>query len=139
MSAESRPYPIVQELIDSFAGWLKHRRELKELRELDRFNFDRIASDLRVTPLELEELVRHGPHAADELPKMLEQLGIDEERLGRVNPLLLRDLERVCAMCPDKAKCHRDLAAGTAAEHYHEYCLNASTLETLDHPAPTAH
>ncbi|HEX8936812.1 MAG TPA: hypothetical protein VF776_00960 [Sphingomicrobium sp.] len=139
MSTESKSYPIVGELIDSFAGWLKYRRELKELRELDRFNFDRIANDLRVTPLELEELVRHGPHASDELPKMLAQLGIDEARLERTNPLLVRDLERVCAMCPDKTKCHRELAAGTAAEHYHEFCLNASTLETLDHPAPTTH
>ncbi len=139
MSTEAKSYPIVQELIDSFAGWLKHRRELKELREMDRFNIDRIANDLRVTPLELEELVRHGPHASDELPKMLAQLGIDEARLERTNPLLVRDLERVCAMCPDKAKCHRELASGTAAEHYHEFCLNASTLETLDHPAPTTH
>ncbi|MDE2378020.1 DUF6455 family protein [Bradyrhizobium sp.] len=139
MSTENRPYPIVQELIDSFAGWLKHRRELREMREMDRFNFDRIANDLRVTPLELEELVRHGPHAADELSRMLEQLGIDEERLAHVSPLLLRDLERVCAMCPDKAKCHRELTEGTAAEHYHEFCLNASTLETLDYASITKH
>lgn len=139
MSTETRPYPVVQDLIDSFAGWLKHRRELKEMRELDRYNFDRIASDLRVSPGELEQLVRNGPHAADELPKMLEQLGIDEERLGRTQPLLLRDLERVCALCPDKARCHRDLAAGSAAEHFHEYCLNADTLETLEHTAATSH
>ncbi|MBR0717172.1 helix-turn-helix transcriptional regulator [Bradyrhizobium liaoningense] len=139
MSTETRPYPVVQDLIDSFAGWLKHRRELKEMREMDRFNFDRIASDLRVSPSELEQLVRHGPHAADELPKMLEQLGIDQERLGRTQPLLLRDLERVCALCPDKVKCHRDLAEHSAAEHYQEYCLNAPTLETLDHTAATTH
>ena len=49
MSTENKSYPIVQDLIDSFAGWLKHRRELREMREMDRFNFDRIASDLRVT------------------------------------------------------------------------------------------
>lgn len=137
MSTETRPYPVVQDLIDSFAGWLKHRRELKEMRELDRYNFDRIASDLRVSPSELEQLVRHGPHAADELPKMLEALGIDEERLSRTQPLLLRDLERVCALCPDKARCHRELAEGAAAEHYQEFCLNAATLETLDHTTTT--
>ncbi|TPQ32629.1 hypothetical protein C2U70_21260 [Bradyrhizobium guangdongense] len=139
MSTETRPYPVVQDMIDAFAGWLKHRRELKEMRELDRYNFDRIASDLRVSPGELEQLVRNGPHAADELPKMLEALGIDEERLSRTQPLLLRDLERVCALCPDKARCHRDLAAGEAAEHFHEYCLNADTLETLEHTAATSH
>jgi uncharacterized protein YjiS (DUF1127 family) len=132
MSTASKPYPIVQDLIDSFAGWLKHRREMSELRQLDHDNFARIASDLRISPDDLEELVRHGKHAADELPKMLEQLGISAEQLGRTQPLLLRDMERVCAMCDHKGECDRDLAHGTAAQNYHAYCGNASTLESLD-------
>jgi len=132
MNTASRPYPIVQDLIESFAGWLKHRRELNELRQLDRFDFVRIANDLRIAPDDLEDLVRHGRHAADELPKMLEQLGISEERLGQVQPLLLRDMERVCSLCQHKARCDRDLADGTAAENYHGYCGNAATMESLD-------
>ncbi|MGY4628631.1 DUF6455 family protein [Bradyrhizobium sp. USDA 4486] len=132
MSTASRPYPIVQDLIESFAAWLKHRREMNEMRRLDRADFDRIASDLRIAPDDLEELVRHGKHAADELPRMLEQLGIDAERLGQAQPLLLRDMERVCSLCNQKGQCDRDLASGTAAETYHGYCGNASTLESLD-------
>jgi uncharacterized protein YjiS (DUF1127 family) len=132
MSTASRPYPIVQDLIESFANWLKHRRELNEIRQLDRSDFNRIANDLRIAPDDLEELVRHGRHAADELPKMLEQLGISTEGLGRAQPLLLRDMERVCSLCHHKAQCDRDLADGTAAENYHGYCGNASTLESLD-------
>ena len=132
MPLHNTPYPAVQTLIDTFGEWLKHRRELNEMRQLDRTDFDRIANDLRVSPDDLEELVRHGQHAADELPKMLQELGIDEERLGRTNPLLLRDMERVCALCRDKARCHRDLAEGRAGEHYHDYCPNAATLESLD-------
>ena len=132
MSTASRPYPIVQDLIESFASWLKHRREMAEMRQLDRSEFDRIANDLRIAPDDLEELVRHGKHAADELPKMLEQLGISAEALGRAQPLLLRDMERVCALCSHKGQCDRDLADGTAAENYHGYCGNAATLESLD-------
>ena len=132
MSTASRPYPIVQDLIEAFAGWLKHRRELNEIRQLDRADFDRIANDLRIAPDDLEELVRHGKHSADELPQMLEQLGISVERLGQVQPLLLRDMERVCSLCQHKAQCDRDLADGTAAENYHGYCGNAATLESLD-------
>ncbi|MCG2629944.1 DUF6455 family protein [Bradyrhizobium sp. WYCCWR 13023] len=132
MSTASRPYPIVQDLIESFASWLKHRREMAEMRQLDRSEFDRIANDLRIAPDDLEELVRHGKHAADELPKMLEQLGIDAEALGRAQPLLLRDMERVCSLCGHKGQCDRDLADGTAAENYHGYCGNAATLESLD-------
>ncbi|WP_298873031.1 DUF6455 family protein [uncultured Bradyrhizobium sp.] len=132
MSTASRPYPIVQDLIESFASWLKHRREMTEMRQLDRAEFDRIANDLRIAPDDLEELVRNGKHAADELPKMLEQLGIDAEGLGRAQPLLLRDMERVCSLCGHKGQCDRDLADGTAAENYHGYCGNAATLESLD-------
>ena len=139
MSTASRPYPIVQDLIESFASWLKHRREMAEMRQLDRSEFDRIANDLRIGPDDLEELVRHGKHAADELPKMLEQLGIDAEGLGRAQPLLLRDMERVCSLCHHKGQCDRDLADGTAAENYHGYCGNAATLESLDRAELASH
>lgn len=135
MSAQSKPYRSVQLLISTFADWLKHRRELNELRQMDRTDFDRIADDLRVSPGDLDELVRHGPHAADELPVMLEALGIDEHKLAQTEPMLLRDMERVCAMCRHKAQCDRDLTAGTAAEHYESYCLNAPTIDRLDRTA----
>jgi hypothetical protein len=136
MTAESKPYPRVEFLINSFADWLKHRRELHEMRQMDRSEFDRIAGDLRVTPDDLEELVRQGPHAADELPKMLKALGINEASLARAQPLVLRDMERVCAMCNHKRECDRDLAAGTAAQHYEEYCLNAPTIDRLGQTEP---
>ena len=75
--------------------------------------------------------MRQGPHAADELPKLLKALGIDEEDLARVEPMVLHDMERVCALCAHKRECDRDLAAGTSAEHYKGYCLNAPTIEQL--------
>ena len=122
----------VQKLIDTFADWLKHRRELNELYEMNRSDLDRIASDLRVSSTDLDELVRHGPHAADELPKLLKALRIDEAALARAQPLVLRDMERVCSLCLHKPRCEEDLVAGTSPEHYQEYCLNAPTIETLD-------
>jgi transcriptional regulator with XRE-family HTH domain len=131
MTAHYKPYPRLEELMTTFSDWLKHRRELSEMRQLDRTDFERIAGDLRVSPDELDELVRNGPHAADELPKLLQALGIDEAALANTQPLVLRDMERVCAMCRDKARCDRDLAAGTSAEHYKGYCLNAPTIDRL--------
>ena len=128
MPAHSKPYPRVEYLINTFAAWLEHRRELSELRQMDRANLDRIASDLRISTNDLEEVVRQGPHAADELPKLLKALGIDEADLASSNALLLRDMERVCALCRHKRECDHDLAAGTSAAHYEDYCLNASTI-----------
>ena len=134
MSAQSKSYPVVEFLIDRFGEWLNHRRELSEIRQMDRSDFDRIAGELRVSRDDLERLVRRGPHAVDELPKMLAALGIDQADLARTEPLLLRDMERVCALCRHKRQCNRDLAAGTSAEHYEEYCLNASTIDGLGQP-----
>ncbi|QWG18635.1 hypothetical protein KMZ68_01670 [Bradyrhizobium sediminis] len=134
MTVQEHPFPRVELLMNTFADWLRHRRELSEIRQMDTADFDRIASDLRVSPGVLDTLVRQGPHAADELPKMLKVLGIDEADLARTQPLVLRDMERVCALCANKRECDRDLAAGTAAEHYEGYCLNAPTIDSLERP-----
>lgn len=131
MTALDRPHTVVEQLTHTFGDWLKHRQELNEMRQLDTAEFDRIASDLRVSPADLNELVRQGPHAADELPKLLEALGIDQNDLARIEPMVLHDMERVCALCAHKRECDRDLAAGTSAEHYKGYCLNAPTIEQL--------
>jgi hypothetical protein len=131
MSSQDHPYPRVEFLIDTFADWLKHRQELSEVRQMDRSDFERIASDLRVSPGELDKLVDRGPHAADELPKLLKALGIDQADLARTEPMVLRDMERVCALCHHKRECDRDLAAGTSAGHYEGYCLNAPTIDAL--------
>ena len=128
-------YPTVEYLIDKFGDWLHHRRELSEIRQMDRADFNRIAGDLRVSPADLDQLVHQGPHAADELPKLLKALGIDRTRLAQTEPLLLRDMERVCSLCSQKRQCDRDLAAGTSAEHYNGYCLNASSIDGLGQPA----
>ena len=131
MTAHNKPYPVVDMLISTFADWLKHRRELDELHQLNGPEFERIAGELRVTTGELDELVRQGPHAADELPKLLQALGIDAQALARGQPLVLRDMERVCALCDHKGRCDGDLARGTSAEHYQAYCNNASTIDGL--------
>jgi len=89
MTTPSTPHPRVQFLIDMFAQWLRHRRELSEIRQMDREDFERIAVDLQISPGDLDELVRHGAHAADELPDMLKALGIDEAALSRSEPLVL--------------------------------------------------
>ncbi len=131
MTAVDKPHSVVDRLTQTFCDWLRHRRELSELRQLNSPEFDRIASDLQISPADLNELVRHGPHAADELPILLKAVGIDRDDLARIEPMVLHDMERVCALCHHKRECDRDLAAGTSAEHYQDYCLNASTIAEL--------
>jgi hypothetical protein len=91
---------------------------------------ERIANDLQLSPADLEELVRRAP-TADELPRLLEALGISARDLACVEPIVVHNLERVCALCKSKRECDRDLASGASAEHYQEYCLNASRIAQL--------
>jgi hypothetical protein len=132
MTPSIKSYPLVDKVTDIFGDWLKHRRELREMRELDAGEFARIAHELCLTPGDLDTFVRQGPHATSELPKLLKALGIDEKALARSQPLVLRDMERVCASCVRKAQCDQDLDAGTSDQYYEKYCLNASTIESLD-------
>lgn len=133
MTSQIKSYPMVEKAIDIFGDWLKHRQELREIRELGSGEFARIAQELCVTPADLDTLVRQGPHAADELPRLLKALGIDQMALSRTQPLMLRDMARVCASCTQKARCDHDLDAGNSAQHYEEYCANAPTINALGH------
>jgi hypothetical protein len=135
MTFEIKQYPIVDKLFDVFGNWLKHRQDIRELRELDAGDFARIASELRVAPDDLDTFVRQGPRSADELPELLKALGINEKDLARTQPLVLRDMVRVCASCRQKRQCDRDLNAGTSAQNYGGYCLNAPTIEAIDQKA----
>ena len=128
MTVENQAPSVVERLTNTFSEWLKHRRELSEMHQLNSTDFCRIANDLRLSPADLEELVRHGPHATDQLPRLLEALGISAQDLARIKPMVMRDMERVCALCGHKRQCDHDLASGASAEYYQEYCLNAPTI-----------
>ncbi len=125
---------VFERLTHTFSDWLNHRREINEMRQLSAVEFDRVAADLQLSPADLNQLVNQGPHAADELPKLLAALGVKAEDLARIEPVVLHDMERVCAMCSHKRECDHDLAAGTSAENYKQYCLNAPTIEELGKP-----
>jgi transcriptional regulator with XRE-family HTH domain len=126
-------HPLVTRVIELFGDWLKQRRELNELMEYsaDPGELERVARELNVTPVDLETLVRQGSKGTNELPYMLAALGIDETALSRAEPALLRDMERVCSYCTHKRQCRQEVAAGTAATNYVEYCENSDTIDIL--------
>lgn len=132
-TAQHEPYPFVTKVIDLFGEWLKQRRELNELIDFaaDPAELGRVARELNVTPADLKMLVERGSHSANELPYTLTALGINETALRRAEPALLRDMERICSLCTHKRRCHQELAAGTAAKNYVEYCENSDTMDIL--------
>ena len=65
----------------------------------------------------------------------MEMLQIDRARLMRDEPLLYRELQGVCTLCPNRQGCSIDLAAGEfdAAKwaEWWLYCPNSAMLRTI--------
>ena len=128
-------YPTLEPILNAIANWVKKYRYAAGLRnELARCGPEEVANtarELGISSGELYQLARKGPHAADLLQKMLLALGADPKILAAQDPIVMRDLQRLCIMCDHKKQCRHELAAGTAAQSYHDFCPNAFTLDAL--------
>ncbi len=91
----------------------------------------RVARDMHVAPGELAALATKGPNSAALLEKMLRALGVEPGQLADANPLIMRDLERLCIACVAQRQCAHELAEGTAAKNFRDFCPNAFALEPL--------
>src|SRR4249920_3189224 len=58
MATQTKTYPIVESAINLFGDWLKHRQEMREIRDMSSGDFARIARDLCVSPAGLNAVVR---------------------------------------------------------------------------------
>lgn len=90
-----------------------------------------IAGEFGLSVGELRRLASRSSHSADELPRMMSALGFDAGETVQRMPILYRDLQRVCSGCRTKARCRRELAHGTAAADFAEFCPNRETLRAL--------
>lgn len=133
------PNPVSQLPINSVAAAVANLvKQWKEVaasaRELAAFGdaIASIAEDLKLSPAELRALASKGADAAKELPCLLDALRISIQTLADREPLVLRDLQRVCTMCDQKRLCNREVLAGTASASYRHYCPNTGTLDALN-------
>jgi hypothetical protein len=132
------PYPdydSLQSVLKSIGQWImkcQHARDnCNDLVNCGPDEVGNIARDLRLSPSELATLARNGPNAADLLQDMLNALGFDKNALENDEPLVMRDLERLCTTCHEKRQCRFDLVNGVIAENFRDYCPNAFTIEAL--------
>jgi len=136
MQTQSTDLPTgLDTILNAIARWVRNYRATlgasRELMQCDPQDVAAIAQDLMISPAELLTLANKGPDSARLLYRMLTALGIDAQELSKHDPMVMRDLERLCVSCAHKRQCAHDMAAGTAASHYQDYCPNAYTLDML--------
>ena len=118
-----------------FAAWWRNLRAARaSVGELEACGTEvtHIARDLGLAPSELRTIAAKRPDAAAPLEMRLEALHVDPAALRRDEPLVMRDLERVCTQCGSKRRCVRDFVRFPDDSGWREYCPNAMTLEALD-------
>ncbi len=116
-------------------NWKRHYAAARELDACRDGEVAHLAQDLGVSSAELRTLAGRWPDSADLLRRRMDALGIDAAQVGRLEPEVMRDLQRVCGQCTNEKRCEHDLRrdAGDHAAHgsWRTYCPNVDTLEAV--------
>jgi hypothetical protein len=125
--------PANWSLLDSASRWVRNTlaKRADEVALLDSEERERIACDLNLSVSELQMLCARDGRMTNLLQKRMSQFHLDKNEIKRVHPAVVRDLEKVCALCESDAKCSRDFNRGTASAGVSEYCPNTPTLQEL--------
>jgi hypothetical protein len=122
-----------QDIIASFFSdvwrrWRDRRARLIEFDRADSVEMARVAGDLRMSVGELRDLVGRGANAADLLLRRMRSLDLDPEK---VEPAVMRDLQRCCSKCLSKTLCAHELEDRPKGARWPEYCPNELTIGVL--------
>jgi hypothetical protein len=112
--------------------WRAHWGALTELVNCSPAELERIARDAGTSVGELHVLAGKWPEAADPMMRRAAALGLEADEIGRKEPLVRRDLQRVCSPCGSKRECEHDLARDPSNPHWRDYCPNAVTFDALE-------
>jgi hypothetical protein len=133
--AEETRYPTVEFVLHAVAGWINKHRTMNGVRaefgQCSPQEAMQMAKDLGVTIEDLRAFAAKGVGAANSLPKMLSALSVDAQALTESDPAVMRDLQRTCILCDHKSRCRRELAEGSAVQHFRKFCPNAFTFDAL--------
>ena len=128
------PHPShVQAFFDTWgnawSNWWKRRARVADLDRIGADEAQHVAQDLGTSVAELRILAGQGDDAADLLQRRLLELKIDP---ASIEPAVMRDLQRCCSQCGDKALCEHELDDHPKSARWPEYCPNEQTIEALN-------
>jgi hypothetical protein len=115
-------------LSNFWRSWNKRRARLIEFDRADPVEMARVAGDLGTSVTELRSLVGRGAAAADLLPRRMRSLDLDP---AKVEPAVMRDLQRCCSKCLSKTLCAHELEDRPKGARWPDYCPNELTIGAL--------
>jgi hypothetical protein len=119
-------------LLSRVLDWVRARCGAgDELASMSREEIRDLASDLSLSEGDLVALSASLNDNTALMEGMMRARGFDPASVRQSFGTLMRDVERVCSRCRSTGRCRRELDAGTAAAHAHEYCPNAGTFDDL--------
>jgi hypothetical protein len=126
-----------QALLDNIGTWWRNwrhsRAAVSEIHQLAESDLSRVAQDIGLNVPTLRTLAGKWPDATDLLSQRLAALELDEPRVARTEPAVLRDMQRVCAICSEKPHCGHEIERDPSDPKWRDYCPNVETLDALDH------
>ena len=121
-------FNVVQLVADVWRNWRERRARLIEFDNSDSAEMQRVARDLGTSVSELRILIGRGEKAADLLRRRLHSLNI---AATTIEPAVMRDLQRCCSQCTDKALCEHELEDQPKLASWPKYCSNEQTISAL--------
>jgi hypothetical protein len=119
-------------LLGRVLDWVRtHCGTADELATMSREEIRDLAADLSLAEGDLRTLSASLNDNTALMEGMMRARGFEPAQLRRSFGTLSRDVERVCSRCRVTGRCRRELDAGRAAAHAHEYCPNAGTFDDL--------
>ncbi len=121
-------FNVVHAVSEAWKKWQKRRARLAEFDHSDSAEMQHIAHDLGASVSELRILAGQDENAADLLLRRLHDLNLDP---AKVEPAVMRDLQRCCSQCGDKTLCEHELEDRPKSANWPKYCPNEQTIEAL--------
>ncbi len=118
-------------LATTIRHWYSKWAQAHELDALGTEQRQALARDIGIPEDVLCDLAARGAGAGSELPRLMDALSLDVERIGHTQAALMQDMTITCSRCPAIDRCRRHLDQGHARLLHRLYCPNAETLREL--------
>jgi Family of unknown function (DUF6455) len=131
MIQPKKPNPFVEVLykLAEMANAIWRRNiSANEVSRLGKQEATCVARDLGISTDDLRALAGQDKNSTDLLVRRMMTLGLDPTKL---DPAVMRDLQRCCSMCGDKQLCVHELEDKPRVATWPKYCPNEYTLAAL--------